>query len=298
MLAKMGNLIRGSIIIILLLINTIIASVRIYLGTAVLYILPVKSWRRTLQHFVQNTSQPWTTANNWILKLCLYKKWDVSGVGELKPNSSYLMIANHCSGIDILALYGKFNYQIPTIKFFVKRELLWSLPFAGVAIYLLGFPFLVRHTRDDIRKNPSLKGKDIETAKIACRKFKKFPCTVMNFLEGTRFSKAKHLKQKSPYKNLLKPKSAGAAVVINEMSETLEGIIDVTLQYSPEHLNFWEITCGRLQKIKLRYRVLPITDDLKGDFYNDREYRRRFNGWIDQLWQAKDRQLEDLKKIS
>ncbi len=109
---------------------------------------------------------------------------------------------------------------------------------------------------------------------------------------------AKHLKQKSPYKNLLKPKSAGAAVVINEMSETLEGIIDVTLQYSPEHLNFWEITCGRLQKIKLRYRVLPITDDLKGDFYNDREYRRRFNGWIDQLWQAKDRQLEDLKKIS
>ncbi len=63
------------------------------------------------------------------------------------------------------------------------KKILWSLPIAGWACYFLGYPFIARHSHEEVRKNPQLKTKDIETTRAACAKFKEFPTTVMNFVE-------------------------------------------------------------------------------------------------------------------
>ena len=46
-------------------------------------------------------------------------------------------------------------------------------------------------------KEPHLIGTDIQTTRKACEKFKHKPVSIMNFIEGTRFTQAKHTKQKS-----------------------------------------------------------------------------------------------------
>lgn len=66
------------------------------------------------------------------------------------------------------------------------------------------FPFMRRYSQLFLLKYPHLKGKDIEITKKACQKYKDLPVSIMNFVEGTRFTPEKHKKQESPYKNLLK----------------------------------------------------------------------------------------------
>ncbi|MCX7126185.1 MAG: 1-acyl-sn-glycerol-3-phosphate acyltransferase, partial [Gammaproteobacteria bacterium] len=100
--------------------------------------------------------------NYSIAKISTRNLWDVTGSGTLKDDDWYVMISNHRSWLDILVLGIAFNKKIPPLKFFMKKELLWQLPFAGLACYALGFPFMSRHSHAQIRKNPSLKGKDIE----------------------------------------------------------------------------------------------------------------------------------------
>ncbi len=177
-------------------------------------------------------------------------------------------------------------------EFFLKKELLWTLPIAGLACKAVGFPFMARHTREEIRKNPKLKNADIESARVACEKFRAHPCTIMNFVEGTRFSPKKAKRQDSPYQHLLKPKSGGFAVVLSEMNTTLSGILNVTIGYSKADFSFWDFACGRLSKINLRYELLPITPDLIGDYYQNRLYRAHIQSWLNQLWQAKDHVLD------
>jgi 1-acyl-sn-glycerol-3-phosphate acyltransferase len=55
-----------------------------------------------------------------------------------------------------------------------------------------------RYSRKLLEKKPHLKGKDIETTRQACAKFRHIPVSVMNFVEGTRFTARKHDKQGHP----------------------------------------------------------------------------------------------------
>jgi len=47
--------------------------------------------------------------------------------------------------VDILVLEKVFNRKVPMLKFFIKKELLWTLPVAGWAAWLLDFPFMERY---------------------------------------------------------------------------------------------------------------------------------------------------------
>ncbi len=232
--------------------------------------------------------------NYWILQLSTYKKWQIEGADALDPQNWYLLICNHQSWMDILVLGVVFRKQLPILKFFMKKELLWSLPVAGWACYFLGYPFMARHSHEEVRKNPQLKTRDIETTRYACGKFKDFPTAVVNFVEGTRFTKAKHDAQQSPYQHLLKPKATGVALALQELHQQLSGILNVTLHYKPQNLSFWDFLSGKIVKIYLHYELLPVIPDLVGDPYEDRTFRRHFQQWLNGLWQEKDQQLDKL----
>ena len=53
----------------------------------------------------------------------------------------------------------------------------------------------------------ALRGQDLETTRRACAKYRNQPALILNFLEGTRFTAAKHEQQASPYVHLLRPKA-------------------------------------------------------------------------------------------
>lgn len=216
-------------------------------------------------------------------------EWDVSGMEELSTEDWYLMIANHRSWLDILVLQRAFNRKIPSLRFFMKKDLLWQLPVAGYACMVAGNPIMKRHSKAALEKNPLLKGSDIESTREACEKFKNIPITMINFVEGGRFCKKKHKKQRSPYRYLLKPKAGGIAFVLATMGRYLHKIINTTIIYPDMDVSFWDFACGRVDKITVRVQTIPIGKELLGDYNNDAHFRSFFQFWINELWMEKDK---------
>lgn len=289
----------GTLSIGLYLLSLVFFALMILIVAALTYIIPAKKWRHYGMLFAQRFAVYWTDANTLITKLSIRKKqWDVQGEGALNPKGHYLVMSNHRSWIDILVINIVFNRKLPILKFFMKKELLWTLPVAGLACYVLGFPFMERHTKSDIRKNPELKGKDIETTRKACRSFKNTPSTVMNFVEGTRFTEDKKQSQRSPFNYLLKPKAGGVAIVVNEMSDFLDGIINVTIDYEPHDITLWDFAKGNFSSIKCRYEILPVSKEILGNYYEDRPYRKVFQQWLNEVWVKKDELIASFKRAN
>lgn len=286
--------IRGSFAIFLYILNMLIVGFIALIFSFIIWLIPFKKIHHIGFSMVQHIAVFWATVNSWIMELSSYKKWDIQGTGELDTKGWYILISNHCSWLDILVLGYVFRHKTPLMKFFMKKELLWTLPLGGLVCYFLGFPFMSRHSPDQLRKNPNLRGKDIETTRTACKKFKDFPSTIINFVEGSRFAKTKHKRQKSPFKYLLKPKAGGTAIVLQEMNPLLNGLLDVTLYYKAKHFSFWKFVCGDFEKIYVRYTLLPINQNLIGSYYQDRQFRIHFQQWLNALWLNKDILIEEL----
>ncbi|MGH8540929.1 MAG: acetyltransferase, partial [Stenotrophobium sp.] len=157
------------------------------------------------------------------------------------------------------------------------------------------FPFMKRYTPEQIAKDPSLKGKDLDTTRKACEQYKNVPVTILNFLEGTRFTPAKHDRQQSPYAHLLKPKSGGFAFTVSALGERLNSLIDVTIVYPTGAVGFWEFAKGRMRKVIVEVRQLRIPHEFyAGNYEADAEFRKRFQDWIAGLWTEKDRRIGEL----
>jgi 1-acyl-sn-glycerol-3-phosphate acyltransferase len=204
-----------------------------------------------------------------------------------------LVLANHQSWVDILVLQRIFHRKIPFLKFFIKKELIW-FPVLGQAWWAMDFPFVKRYTKSDLRKKPHLKGKDLEITRKACQKFKKIPISIMNFVEGTRFTNEKHRRQQSPYPHLLKPKAGGIAFVLGSMGKQIHRVLDVTIVYPDGVSNFWALLCGKIREVKVRVRSLPVSPGLLGDYANDGTFRAGLQRWLNNIWAEKNRYIEEM----
>jgi 1-acyl-sn-glycerol-3-phosphate acyltransferase len=213
----------------------------------------------------------------------------------LQPNDWYLLIANHQTWADIIVLQLVFSLRIPSLRFFMKKELLWQLPIVAQACWVLGYPFVQRYNKDYLKKHPDRKGKDLETTRKICKRFKKTPISLINFSEGGRFNPQRHARQRSPYRYLLKPRAGGIAFILGAMPQ-MRTLLDVTIIYDKEQASFWDFLSGRLRKITIRVRRIPITDELRGDYTNDVTFRRHFQRRLNQLWQEKDDLIAEIKR--
>jgi 1-acyl-sn-glycerol-3-phosphate acyltransferase len=157
-------------------------------------VVPAHGVRRSCDRMLTALATAWVAVNNaWIaaLRPSSQPDWDVQGLEGLDPRGWYLVSPNHQSWVDILVLQRIFHRRIPFLKFFLKQELIW-VPVIGLAWWALDFPFMKRG------KGSGARGSDLATTRKACEKFKRIPTSVINFVEGTRFTPAKHLEQKSP----------------------------------------------------------------------------------------------------
>jgi len=277
----------GIITCVLYLLNLIVFTPLVLFFALFELIIPIKAWRRVCALFLQELLlRWWTDVNGWIMRLMTRTQLDIKGEDVLDPMGWYILICNHRAWLDILVLQSAFNRKVPALKFFMKQELLWMLPFAGIACWAMGFPFMKRYSRKYLKKHPDKIGKDLESTRRACEKFKKRPITVMSFIEGTRFSAEKKEKQSSPYSHLLKPKASGISYVISAMQEYMHNIINVTIVYPQANYSFWHFFCGRVEKVIVRYEVVPIPEELRNKD-NKLPPRVFLQNWLNQLWEQK-----------
>ena len=241
----------------------------------------------------------WINVNNHLIERVLPElKWDiqVDPALELTTQGRYLMICNHQSWVDTTVNQYIGLNRMPLTRFFTKWELIF-IPLVGQAFKILGFPMMKRHTKAQIAKNPELKNRDIEEARKSCEQLLSQPFTLLNYVEGTRFTQAKHAAQKSPYKNLLKPKAGGLALALKILGQEVDALVDMTIVYDekvPEYSEFW---LGDVQKIAVNLRKIELPRwILDGDYENDREFRVQFHQWLQQVWRDKDELISQMKQ--
>ncbi len=294
MLNFLPHFFRGILSILLYTLNTIFLTVPLILLSFLKFIIPAHFFIVFLDKVLIFIATLWIKINSFNSKLFCTIEWDIRGLEYLKQKEWYLVLSNHQSWVDILALQTTLNQKIPMLKFFLKKELIY-VPFLGLAWWALDFPFMKRYSKKELLQKPHLKGKDLESTKKACEKFKHTPVSIMNFVEGTRFTQTKNEKQNNPFTHLLCPKAGGVSFVLGAMGEYLHNIIDVTIVYPDKIPTFWEFISGRVKKIIIDFEVIPLTGFLRGDYLNDADYKKRIVIWLNELWLRKDKKIEELK---
>ena len=294
MLSFLPHFLKGPLAAALVILNTVIVFIPLFVVAILKFLIPVKAWRRACLILLTRMAEYWIGVNKAITFLTQDIRWDIEIPDNLDYRGQYLVTANHQSWADIVVLQHVFNRRIPFLKFFLKKELIW-VPLMGIAWWALDLPFMRRYSREYLERNPHKRGKDLEITQRACEKFRDIPVSIMNFLEGTRFRLAKHEKQQSPYRHLLKPKAGGIAFALNAMDGTIRELIDVTIVYKPHRAGFWDLFSGRVARIVVRARKLEIPERfLHGDYQNDPQWREEFQAWVRELWERKDDEISRL----
>jgi len=259
-----------------------------------LKLVPIFTLQRWCSRYCVWCARRWVGTNQWIFRaLHDLPQRDAYGQfvldGALEPGKSYLLICNHQSWADILVLFGSFHRRVPFLRFFLKQDLIY-VPIIGVVCWAMDFPFMTRKSG----------AADIATTRRACEVYKLDPVTVVNFLEGTRFTAAKQAAKKSPFQHLLRPKSAGLSYTLNAMGEQFAGLIDVTVVYQPTRRPLvWSWLCGEQNQVRVQAVMRPIpTGMLHGNYAEDAGFRERFQAWLNGLWTQKDALLVRLRASS
>jgi 1-acyl-sn-glycerol-3-phosphate acyltransferase len=265
---------------------------------SILKVIPIKPWRTFLSYFLDGCATAWISINSLNQNLFSRTDFHVSGAEGLTQQDWYLVIANHSSWVDILVLQRVFNRKIPFLKFFLKQELIW-VPFLGLAWWALDFPFMRRYSKAFLAKHPELKGKDLDATRKACEKFRFKPVSIMNFVEGTRYTKEKAAAQKASFEYLLNPKAGGMAYVLSAMGDKLHKLLDITIHYPNGTPSYWDFVCGKVRKINVQVSIFSIEELVKNeifamDYFDNPAQREKFQLWLTQLWKQKDQELKRL----
>ena len=294
MLAFLPTFIRLPLALLLVVLNVLVhASVLLALAL-IKALVPIASFRHRISNVLVAIAEQWIAVNGVLFALVTRTRWRVDGLQGLDRNGWYLVLSNHQSWVDIPVLQKTFNRRIPFLKFFLKQQLKW-VPVLGLAWWALDFPFMQRYTKQQLEAHPEWRGKDKLATRKACEKFRQSPVSVMNFVEGTRYTPAKHAQQQSPYVHLLRPRAGGVAFVLEAMGDMLQSIIDVTIVYPGGKPTMIDLLADRIPEIRVHVRQLPIPKEfIGGDYENDAEFRARFQDWISALWTQKDRLIEQI----
>lgn len=286
--------IRGSIAFSCYIVNTIFWVIPILL-VSIIKLIPIAPMRTVCSYLLDHCATAWISVNTVIERIFHPVEIIIEGDAQLSTKEWYMVIANHQSWVDIPVLQRVFNHKIPFLKFFLKQELIY-VPVLGLAWWALDFPFMRRYSSAQLRKNPKLKGKDIEITRKACAKFKSKPVSIMNFVEGTRFRAEKHRKQNSEFKRLLKPKAGGMAFALSAMDGQIHKLVDVAIYYPGKTPSYWEYISGQVKQVSVDIKVSEIAQAMRGDYMNDREFKISFQNELNQIWTEKDLTLEKLAK--
>jgi 1-acyl-sn-glycerol-3-phosphate acyltransferase len=235
---KIKSVFKGLITFILILVELIIGFGTLAIINIPRALIPIKSFKV----FISRVSNYIGDLTVYGLKLIMLLMHGDSIIiieehEELDQDDWYMAMSNHQSWADIFVLLVAANYKLPLLKFFMKKEL-WWIPFVLLANKTLNMPFVNRHSKKEIEKNPSLRTRDYENTIKSCKRFLRCPSTIFSYAEGTRFTKEKHRNQQSPYNNLLTPKIGGMATALSAMP-AINTLVDYSLVYESSKRDAW-----------------------------------------------------------
>jgi len=282
----------------LLCLNTAVHCLPVFVVALLKLAVPVSGWRHLCSRLLNGLSGSWIACNGLWIRLSHRQPVALVMRAELRPDSWFLVTCNHQSWADIFIVQRLLNHRVPQMKFFLKQELIW-VPVIGLAWWALDFPFMKRYGKQYLKKHPEKKGKDFDTTRKACEKFRHLPVAIFNFMEGTRFSPEKHRRQASPYRHLLKPRPGGTGYVLAAMGEQLPELLDITIYYPQGVPGFWDFLCGLRCEARVVIDAKPIPEALRGgDYANDTRFRTSVQKWVNEIWADKDQLLDHLVAAS
>lgn len=291
-LKKVRYALQGAIALLVVSASTIILTALICVLSIFKWIAPKGRVRNVTNHWLSSLGEMWVSVNKGVTWFYRDMQWDISIPEGLNHNGSYLVFCNHQSWVDILVLQHCLNRRAPFMRFLLKQQLIW-VPVLGIAWWALDMPFLRRYSRQELIKNPALRGKDLENAARACEKLKHIPVSMMAFPEGTRFTTAKWEQQTSPYKHLLRPRYGGIGQILYSFDESLDKLIDVTIIYPDGVPGMWQFVSGQIREISVDIHLRAIDEDLRGmNFRDDGAAKGRLKNWLNQIWDEKEYYIE------
>lgn len=282
--------ILGYLLLSAITISTILYGIPMFTLALVKFAVPHERWRHWWTQKLVSVAWTWIGLNNLMLSIALPTRFEFRGLDDprLKSDGRYLIASNHQTWADVMVLQRILAGHAPFLRFFIKSELIW-LPVLGLTWWAMDMPFMKRYSPAKLAKHPELRGKDIETTRKACERFRHGPISIMNFVEGTRFSPQKRDKDGSPHRHLLKPKAGGIAAVLDAFAGNLDTLVDVTIVYSKPGAELMDFLSGRVDLVLAEVSVEEIPVELRrGSYADDQAYREALQTWVRHLWERKD----------
>lgn len=293
MLTKVRFALQGAIVILVVSVSTIVLTSVIFVLAVFKLLAPAGRARNVMTRWLSLLGELWVSVNRTMAWFYRGMEWDVHMPDGISHTGRYLVFCNHQSGVDILVLQHCLNRRAPFGRYLLKHQLIW-VPVLGIAWWGLDMAFLRRYSRQELIRNPSLRGKDLENAARACEKLKHIPVAMMTFPEGTRFTEAKRETQNSPYRHLLRPRYGGIGQVLYSFDEALDCLIDVTIIYPDGVPTVWQYVSGQVKKITVHIALRAIDNGLRGrDFREDVVAKGQLKNWLGDIWEEKERLIND-----
>ena len=157
---------------------------------------------------------------------------------------------------------------------------------------VLGFPYVKRVSKEQIKRNPALRNADKNNVLQACEGFKNHPTSILNFAEGTRLTAEKYQRQNGELKHLLNPKPGGITYMLEGMDDELHGLVNATLIYPDGVPTFWGFLQGKCRRVIFDARYCPIPE-LEDKDSGNISYKASVARWVQRLWDEKDALISD-----
>lgn len=288
---------RGLLTILLLMLNTLLWGTPIVLlgivKFAVQITAPRSRTRTRVMLALASLGEGWVRTNGRIFDRMLPTRWDIQGIDEkLDPLGRYLVISNHQSWVDIFALQRAFYGRAAFLRFFLKHQLIW-FPIVGQACWAMEFPFMHRYSQEYLERHPEKRGKDLETTRRAAQRYRHIPVSILNFVEGTRFTRDKQADQESPYRHLLRPRIGGIAFVLASLGDQLDAVFDMTIAYPDREVSMWAFVNGTIPEIVVRARRVTVPPEfMTAAVTEPGPEREGLKQWIGEIWREKDNAID------
>ena len=264
------EIIRGVLGLFAVVFNTLFWCIFLLSIAILKLLLPIESWKRVCTKLIINIGECWIYCNGLWIQALHKPEWKIEGFESLDNTRWYLSVANHQSWADIFVLQAITNRKVPMLKFFMKHVLIW-VPVIGLAWWALDMPFLKRYSKEELDRNPNLRGEDIKAMEKSFERYSRYPVSIFSFAEGTRFNEEKRLNQDSKFKNLLNPKSGGIGLTLTTMPY-IQLMLDFTIYYHSSKRSFWDFLCGRMSNVTVKVREIAISRKSTSE-----KLRRRYN---------------------
>lgn len=179
---------------------------------------------------------------------------------KLPDGENALVIANHQAFADIIAIMqlSVILGRPGDLKYFVKDSLKW-LPGPGWSLWFYDSIFLKRNWNSDTQ----VIAKSFEHIKKH-----ELPFLLMTFPEGTRLT-AKKLKSSQefmksrgmvPFTKCLFPRSKGFEATLSELTNEIDAIYDLTIDYGGRAPSFWNFVSGDFGNYTLTVKRYPFSE--------------------------------------